>query len=259
MQQPQQKPLIIANWKIALDHEESVVLANKIANSQGQFAELVHLVICPSATSLDAVGKAFGETPQVELGGQNSFYEEQGAYTGEVSVRALKQLGAKYVIVGHSERRKYFHETNEDVARKTKCILKEGLIPVVCIGETYEERQRQQAEVIVSEELQAALEHVSLEANQHIIISYEPIWAIGTGQAIEPEQARLMGMVIHQKIVDMFPQRTLKNLRVLYGGSVDASNVRQFVDDRVLSGVLVGGASQRFQDLQSLVFAFKKR
>lgn len=257
--QQSQKPLIIANWKLALDHEESVILAGKIANSQSEFTDSVQLVICPSATSLDAVSSSFGDSSQVEFGAQNAFYEERGPFTGEVSVKALKQLGAKYVIVGHSERRKYFRETNEDVAKKTMCALKHNLIPIVCVGETYEERQRQQAEIVVSEELQAALAHVTLQPNQHIIVAYEPIWAIGTGQAINAEQARLMGLVIHQKMIDLFPQQALKNTRVVYGGSIDGTNVRDFVDDRVLSGVLVGGASQRFADLQSLVFAFKKQ
>lgn len=253
------KPIIIANWKLGLDHAQSVILASQIANSQDEFKKYVDLILCPSAISFDAVKKAMGNNSSVELGAQNIYFKPQGSFTGETSILSVKQLGGKYIIIGHSERRRYFAETNEDVSKKTALTLAEGLTPIVCVGETYEERQQQQAEVVVTEQLAQAFEHVTLKNNQQIIIAYEPIWAIGTGQAIEPKQAHLMGLVIHQQMIDAFPKEILQNIRVIYGGSVEGDNIRDFVDGSVLSGVLVGGASQRFDTLRALVQAYAKQ
>lgn len=253
------KPLVIANWKLGLDHTQAIILASQVANSQDEFEKFVDLILCPSVISLDAVRQALGSKSFVGLGVQNIYSKPQGSFTGETSILSVKQLGGKFVIIGHSERRKYFAETNEDVAKKTALTLTEGLTPIVCVGETYEERQQQQAEVVVTEQLVQAFEHVTLKASQQIIVAYEPIWAIGTGQAIEPKQAHLMGLVIHQQMLDVFPKEVLQNIRVIYGGSVDGSNVLDFVDGSVLSGVLVGGASQQFESLRALVQAYAKQ
>jgi triosephosphate isomerase len=252
------KPYVIANWKLGLDHKQAVVLAGQIGNSAKELSAIAHIVLCPSAISLLAVQAALGDSNQVECGVQNIYSKPQGAFTGETSIAAAEQLGAKYIIIGHSERRKHFHETNEDVQKKVEITLHHKLIPIICVGETYEDRQQQQAEVVVSEELEQALKGISITPSEKLIIAYEPIWAIGTGQAINPEQAKMMGMVIHQKMIDMFPSGELKSYSVIYGGSVDSTNIKSFVDGRVLSGVLVGGASQRFPEFKALVQALGK-
>jgi len=254
-----QKPIVIANWKLGLDYEESTVLLNKISNDQEELESVAHIILCPSATSLADAKKILGEDTKVEIGAQNMYFEERGAYTGENSILAIKQLGANYVIIGHSERRKYFNEKNEDVAKKTELALRHGIVPIICIGETYEERQSQRAELVVTEQLEAAIKAISFKDTHQIIIAYEPIWAIGTGQAINPEQAKLMAMVIHQKLIDMLPESVVATMRVIYGGSVDAENIAPFVDGRIISGVLVGGASQQFPAFRALVQALKQR
>lgn len=248
------KPYVIANWKLGLDYKGSVALTNEIKNSVNELIPHAQIILCPSATSLEYAVGQFADN-EIEIGAQNVYSEEKGSFTGENSIMAVDQLGCRSVIIGHSERRKHFKETDKDVAKKTKLVIEHGLTPIICIGETYDERQSQQAELVVRRELKEALSLTKPTDNRKIIVAYEPIWAIGTGQAINPEQAKMMGMVIHQMLIDMFPEEMLHNFVVVYGGSIDASNIASFIDGRVIKGVLVGGASQNFDDFRSLVLA----
>lgn len=253
-----EQPYIIANWKLGLDYKQSQALINEVKENHVVLSTATQLVLCPSFTSIEYAVTQCSDTA-IEIGAQNIYREPKGSFTGEVSVTAIQQLGCRYVILGHSDRRKHFHESDDDVAHKTKLVIEQELIPIICVGETYEERQSQQAELVVRREVKEALSLVKPIDNRPIIIAYEPIWAIGTGQAINPDQAKLMGMVIHQMLIDMYPEEMLHNFSVIYGGSIDASNVVSFVDGRVIKGVLVGGASQNFQDLRSLVLALGKQ
>ncbi len=226
------KKIIVANWKCnPVTRSEAEELFDSV--SKGVKDMEVETVICPPFVFL-GLGSGI-------LGAQDSFYEEKGAYTGEVSVTMLKELGCQYVIVGHSERRKYFNETDELVNKKIKAILGAGLTPIVCIGETEEERENNKTEEILEKEIKDGLEGVNLSK---IIIAYEPIWAIGTGNACDVEEAQRMREVI-QKM-------TSKEIRILYGGSANASNAKGYLDAG-FDGLLVGGASLKASEFIKIV------
>jgi len=226
------KKIIVANWKCnPVTRSEAEELFDSV--SKGTKDMEVETVICPPFVFL-GLGSGI-------LGAQDSFYEEKGAYTGEVSVTMLKELGCQYVIVGHSERRKYFNETDELVNKKIKAILGAGLIPIVCIGETEEERENNKTEEILEKEVKDGLEGVDLSK---IVIAYEPIWAIGTGNACDVEEA--------QRMKETIQKMTSKDMRILYGGSANASNAKGYLDVG-FDGLLVGGASLKAAEFIKIV------
>lgn len=237
--------MIVANWKMYLSPSDSVKLFEVMAK-KGK------AVICPSFVVLERLG-ALAKKSGVRLGAQDCFWENRGAYTGEVSPLDLKDLGCEYVIVGHSERRNYLSETDEMVRKKVKSALTAGLIPILCVGENEAERNAGAAGARVVEQLEKALAGLDkLGAGQEIIIAYEPIWAIGTGQACGPEAAAKMHEVIKNKIAKLLG---VKNVRVLYGGSVDDKNVASYLERAEIDGVLVGGASAKKDIFASLLAA----
>jgi len=254
-----ERPIIVANWKLGLDYNQSIALAREIANDAPELTKHAHLILSPSAIAIHGVVAEFGDPVPVSFAAQNICTEVTGAFTGETSIAAVQQLGCRYVIVGHSERRQKYGETDEQVAKKIRLVFEFGLIPVLCVGETYEERQSGQAEIIVEKQLQKGLSKIQMTENQQLMVAYEPIWAIGTGQAIHPDQARMMAMVVHQQMVNMFPEPVAKNAILLYGGSVDSHTISTFVDRRVIRGVIVGGASQNFDDFRALVLALANK
>jgi len=219
------KTLVVANWKM---NPMSVKKAEELFNSVKHGVkdiENAETVICPPFIYLPLL-------KGLTLGAQDCYWEEKGAYTGEVSVLMLKDLGCKYVIIGHSERRKIFNETNENVNKKLKVVLETKLIPIVCIGETEREREMDKTEEVLEKEIKQCLNGVDVSK---IIIAYEPIWAIGTGNPCDVEEARRMKEII-QKMVS-------KNIRILYGGSVKANNAEEYLKQAGFDGLLVGGAS----------------
>lgn len=219
------KPLIVANWKM---NPVTIKEAEELFNSVKQGVkdvENAETVICPPFIYLPLL-------KGLTLGAQDSYWEEKGAYTGEVSIAMLKEMGCKYVIIGHSERRKYFNETDEIVNRKVKTTLKAGLIPIVCIGETEEEREMDKTEGVLEEEIKQGLDKVDVSK---IVIAYEPIWAIGTGNPCDVEEALRMKEII-QKMLS-------KDIRILYGGSAKANNAEGYLKQAGFNGLLVGGAS----------------
>lgn len=243
------KPLIIANWKMKLGPAESVALAKKIAKSAKK-SNGAQVVLCPGFTELAAVGEAI-KGSGVALGAQDCFWEESGAFTGEVSPKTLKEYGVEYVIIGHSERREHLAETDKMVHRKVRMLLSLGLVPVICVGETFDERQEGQKEVVIIREVEAALSGIWLNKMDRVVIAYEPIWVIGSGQAVLPEEAEHTHQVIQQALYDLLPDAAVReHVRIIYGGSVDPNNVAQFVAEPTIGGVLVGGAS-----LDSSVFS----
>lgn len=215
------KKIIIANWKMNPDSpEEAVKIFNEIK---------VGSVVCPPFTFIPLLKNGV-------LGGQDLFWEEKGAYTGEVSALMLKNLGCKYVIVGHSERRKYFNETDESVNKKLKSAVSAGLIPIFCVGETEEERNAGRAKEVVERQIRAGVEG-------EIIIAYEPVWAIGTGNACGVDDAKEMLEFI----------KTIKNVPVVYGGSVNGNNAKSYVKDAGYDGLLVGGASLKPDEFLKII------
>lgn len=245
-----QHPIVIGNWKMKLGIPESKELASAIKKINLTKAEVV---ICPSFVSLTEVAKIVKHT-DIALGAQDCFWESQGSFTGEVSATYLKEAGCDFVILGHSERRKYLNETDEMVHRKVGMALSAGLVPVVCVGETFEQRHDGSKDYTLIQQTTKALEGVQIGPDQRVIIAYEPVWVIGTGQAIEPEEAALSQQVIRQVLFDLFTPSVVKNnFSVIYGGSVDATNTSQLISLEENDGFLVGAASQSAEEFEAII------
>jgi triosephosphate isomerase len=232
--------LFFANWKMYLSDDEAVALAGVYAETSRSAG--CEVAVAPTFTALERVAEALKGGP-VALGAQDAFWEEKGAYTGEVSVPMLAALGVRYVILGHSERRAHFGETDEIVAKKAKAVSAHGLVPVICVGETAEEKAAGRREEIVLAQLKAA-EGLSAE----LVVAYEPRWAIGTGVACAPEDAFSVLKAIRATVG--------AGTRVLYGGSVDAANLGGFIVDDGFDGVLVGGASAKREQVAGMIAVF---
>ncbi|MEK7202826.1 MAG: triose-phosphate isomerase [Patescibacteria group bacterium] len=239
--------IIIANWKMYLNLQETLATANEFAKKFKNFSGC-EVVICCVAPALAKVGEIISKT-SLKLGGQNVFWQDKGTYTGEVSPNMLVELGCDYVIIGHSERRRYLLENYEMIHKKIKAVVKtEKLTPIVCIGESWEEKKTDQRDFVLVDQLQQALSGVDVLGNQQIIVAYEPIWAIssgkGTGVVIKPAEAEYAHKIIKLTLNDMFGMDVVnKNFRIIYGGSIDSKNVKGFVNLENIDGLLVGGAS----------------
>jgi triosephosphate isomerase len=202
----------------------------------------VEKVICAPFTALPAMAELLKGTPYV-LGAQNMHFEEQGAFTGEISPLMLKELGVTYVIIGHSERRQYFNETDETVNKKVLAALHHGLKPIVCVGESLEQHEAGQTEEVVRMQTQAALAQVPADQLAHVVIAYEPIWAIGTGKSSTAEDANQTISYIRSVIADAYGKEAAETVRIQYGGSVKPDNIGSFLAQSDIDGALVGGAS----------------
>lgn len=212
----------------------------------------VEVVLCPVYTALETVRRVV-EGSSVKLGAQDMFWEESGAFTGEVSASLLKDAGCSLVIIGHSERRQYFHETNETVNRKVKAALAEDLIPIMCVGETLPEREAGKVEAVVSDHLLYGLAGLSSEEISKIIIAYEPVWAIGTGKTATPEQAQEVHQLIRKLLAKVSGPGTAEKVRIQYGGSVKPDNIKVLMAQPDIDGALVGGASLKVETFVPLV------
>ena len=201
------------------------------------------IVLCPSFESLASVQEELRKSG-IALGAQDAFWQSEGAFTGEISAVMLKDVGCKYIIVGHSERRKYLLESNEMINRKVHAVLESGLTPILCVGETIEERREHQQDLTVMTQIMEGLGGINLQPEQEMIIAYEPVWVIGTGQAIDAYEADRMSQVIRQALIDLMPLPVVENqTRIIYGGSTDADNIQSFLNCKLIQGVLVGSAS----------------
>jgi len=250
--------IIIANWKMRLGIKESVKLAEQYAQRFKDAARSADLasrkvVICPSEISLTKVREAVKDSP-VKLGAQNVFWEEIGSYTGEISIKTLEEAGCEYVIIGHSERRQYLLENYEMIHNKTKETLDHSKItPIVCVGESIEDRESEKRENIIISQVQQAFSGIQLLPNQQAIVAYEPIWAIGTGQVIRPDDVENMHEMIRAAVVDMFGVDVVKSqIRIIYGGSVDGKNVKKLASLDNIDGFLVGGASLKINEFAKI-------
>jgi len=235
--------IVIANWKMKLTLKEGRDLAKKVKEKFVDFNE-DEVVICPNFLSINDVNSIIKDSP-VGLGAQDVFWEELGAYTGEVSASLLKESGCKYVIIGHSERRKFLMENYEMIHKELKSVLAiDGMVPVVCIGENWDERKTERRDYVLFEQLQQALTGIEINDDQEIIVAYEPIWAIGSGTAIEPAEADYAHKIIRLTLNDMFGEDVIKNnFKIIYGGSINKDNVVGFNGLDNIDGLLVGGAS----------------
>lgn len=246
------KPIVIANWKMNL----SVTQSGKLAQAMRDLlADEINseVVICPSFTSLSDVAKVLSGS-LIRLGSQDVFWEERGAYTGEESPKILEEIGCKYAIIGHSERRQYLGETDEISHLKVKASLGYNLNPILCVGETYAERNQGQADNVIFRQVVRALSGIDITPNQQLVIAYEPVWVIGSGRPIEPKEAQHAINLIYQAVLDFWPSVIIKNnVRIIYGGSVDSGNAGEFVSLDHLAGFLVGGASLKEEEFLKII------
>ena len=203
---------------------------------------VIDMVIAPPFTALDAARQAMGPTSAFALAGQNLFWEEKGAYTGEISAAMLKEVGCHYVIIGHSERRQWFGDRDQDIKKKVGAALQHGLKPILCVGESLADRERGDSTAVVTDQLKKDLNGLSKEQVAMIAVAYEPVWAIGTGRAANPEQAVEIHMIVRQTITSHWGHDAGERMRVLYGGSVNPENAGHFLQSSEIDGVLVGGA-----------------
>lgn len=235
------KPVFGGNWKMNKMVKESIEAVKQLKEELGD-VERVEVAIFPPFTSLWAVKKII-EDSRIGLGAQNMYWEEKGAYTGEVSPHMLLDAGCKYVILGHSERRQYFGETDAGVNRKIKAALSLGLTPVVCVGESLKEREAGRAEEVVESQVKKCLEGLDLQQIKKLIIAYEPVWAIGTGKIATPHQAQEMHSFIRGILEELWGKKICSSVRIQYGGSVKPENIKELMKQPDIDGALVGGAS----------------
>ncbi len=234
-------PLIAGNWKMYKTIGEAVALVESLAQGLGAAADR-EVLVCPPFTALHAVASVLQGTP-IGLGGQDLFYEAQGAYTGAISPAMLRDVGCTYAIVGHSERRQIFGEGDALVNRKLHAALKHQLRPILCVGETKPQRDAGQAESIVIGQLRGGLADVDAAALDSVVIAYEPVWAIGTGDTATPGDAQGMHATIRRTLAELYGADAAQQLRIQYGGSVKPDNVDELMAQPDIDGALVGGAS----------------
>ncbi len=247
------KPFICGNWKMNTSVRDGATLAADVSRLCGRHRS-VEVAIAPPFTHLDAVGRRLEEGP-VALAAQNVHFEAKGAFTGEISAAMLKSIGCKHVIVGHSERRTYFGETDETVAQRTLALLAEGLSPIVCVGETLKEREASRTLEVVETQVRGALSGVSLEQAAAITVAYEPVWAIGTGLTATPEQAQDVHAALRSLLVDLWDRPTAEACRLQYGGSMKPGNAAELLAKPDVDGGLIGGAALDAEAFAAIVAA----
>ncbi len=235
------KNIVAGNWKMNNDLSEAVALISDIKNGMANIETNVGIIICPPFISLETASTLL-KGSQVELGAQNMHFEENGAFTGEVSAAMLKSVGCKYVILGHSERRAIFNESDGVINKKIKKALSAGLNPIFCIGETLDERESGVMKNVVEKQVKAGLQGISNDELAKIIIAYEPVWAIGTGKTATPDQAQEVHYFIRNLIADLYSEKSADELTIQYGGSVKPNNAEELLSQPDIDGALVGGA-----------------
>jgi triosephosphate isomerase len=248
-------PLIAGNWKMNLDHLQAIAFVQKLAwslNDAKHDFSTVEVAIFPPFTDLRSVQTLVSaDKLEIAYGAQDVSAHDSGAYTGEISGQFLAQLDAKYVIIGHSERRTLHGETDEDVAAKVKAAIKHGLVPVICVGETAEDLEKHGQSAVPVAQLKVALE--GLKADADVVVAYEPVWAIGSGQAATPEQAETVGAALRAVVAESLSADAAAATRILYGGSVKSGNIAGFMREPNVDGALVGGASLDIAEFAAIV------
>jgi triosephosphate isomerase len=247
------KLFIAGNWKMNTSRETAVALAREVAEKLGD-TDAVDLAVCPPSVYLAAVGEALAGS-HVALGAQNMWYEDNGAYTGEVSAAMLKDVGCRYVILGHSERRHVIGETDELINRKVLKALSVGLDVILCVGELLGEREADETLEVVRRQVQIGLEGVAKADTDRLTIAYEPVWAIGTGVTASPDQAQEVHAMIRGLLAERYEADVAAKLRIQYGGSVKPGNAADLLAREDIDGALVGGASLKVDDFAAIVAA----
>lgn len=245
------KTIIAGNWKMNLTAAEGAAFVSEFKPLVADITD-VEIVVCPVYTALDAVVKAAAGS-NVKVGAQNLHWEESGAYTGEISAAMLKEVGVEYVIIGHSERRQYFGETDETVNQRLKAALAANLIPMVCVGELLEERESEKTEAVLETQLKGGLAGISASEMEKIVVAYEPVWAIGTGKTATPEMAEETHAFIRKVLTDLFDAEVAEKVRIQYGGSMKGANSAELIAQPDIDGGLVGGAALKPDSFADLI------
>ncbi len=243
--------IIAGNWKMFKTINESIELVTLLKRSVVDINDL-EIVVCPPFTSLSDVRELIMDT-NIKLGAQDCYWEKEGAFTGEISVSMLKSAGCEYVIVGHSERRQLFGDTNETVNKKAKAVLKEGLKPIVCVGEKLSDRQAGKTFDVVKDHVTNSLSGITGEEMLKVVIAYEPVWAIGTGVNATKEQAEEVHKYIRELLKKIYGAEISGSVRIQYGGSVKPDNIRELISEEDVDGALVGGASLKADSFAQII------
>jgi triosephosphate isomerase (TIM) len=253
----QRKPIIVGNWKLHNTIAESLALVTELKNQLASVRD-VEVGVAPVYTALSAVAKRLEDT-SIQVAGQDCHHEERGAFTGAVAPSMLLDAGASMVILGHSERRQYFGETDEGVARKARAAIDAGLSVIICVGETEAERDGGETERRVGSQVEAALAQLTPDDAGRLVIAYEPVWAIGTGRTATPAQAQEMHAFIRGRLEGRLGGGAAAGLRIQYGGSVKPGNAEELLGQPDIDGALVGGASLKAEDFTAIVKAARSR
>lgn len=249
-------PLIAANWKMYLDKKSGVELAQKLVEDIAGIDDR-DILLCPAFPLLSDVARIL-EGSRIMLGAQNMHFEKEGAFTGEVSADMLLSVGCTHVILGHSERRHVFHESNHFINKKVGCALRSGLKPILCVGELLEEREAGKTEAVVEEQVTEGLRGVGKKDLERVVIAYEPVWAIGTGKTATPEDADGVQLFIRNTVDELYSSDIARSTLILYGGSVKPGNIDGLMSMKNIDGALVGGASLK-ADAFTRIVRFKTR
>jgi triosephosphate isomerase (TIM) len=245
------KPIIAGNWKMYKTVQESTDFARRLDSDLKGVADR-EILVCPTALALAAVADAL-RFSGIQVGAQDAHWEDEGAYTGNVSPAMILEAGAKYAILGHSERRQYDNDTDERINRKLKNVLKNGLRAVLCVGETWPEREAGRTEAVVGGQLAGCLRGIGLADLASMVVAYEPVWAIGTGKTATPEQANEVHAFIRGFVGNRYNREAADQIRIQYGGSVKPDNIKELMAQPDIDGALVGGASLKAESFAAIV------
>jgi len=249
------KPFIVGNWKMNTDLQSACALARGVAEASEHIAaEAVSVAVCPPFVYLQPVAKALSAS-NVAVGSQNVYFEDNGAFTGEISCDMLKDIGCSYAIVGHSERRHIMGETDELINKKVVATINGGLLPILCVGELLEQREAGQTEAVVSSQIRKGLAGLNGEKVSAVTIAYEPVWAIGTGKTATSQQAQDVHHLIRSLLTELYDEKISEQIRIQYGGSVKPANAAELLAQEDIDGVLVGGASLKKDDFVAIIEA----
>lgn len=246
--------IVIANWKVnPLKLKDAIKLAADIKQKSADFSEK-EVVICSPFVYFSELKKVLDDSG-IKLGAQNIFFELQGAYTGEISAAMLQDFDCLYSIIGHSERRKYFHESNDEINRKILLAIKNKIVPILCIGEDQIEKENEQTMQVLEEHLANALTGVSgkMISSSGIVIAYEPVWAIGTGNNADPEEVLSANIFIKKLLIKIYGRSILKSVKIVYGGSVTSKTAKMYMEESGMSGLLIGGASLKSKEFIKII------
>ena len=249
--------LIAGNWKMNCGPVDAAELLEGLKNAKAEVAEEVDVLVCPPFVSLGMSVNYLQDT-DIHVGAQNIHFEDNGAFTGEISASMLTECGCSFVIIGHSERREYFGETDSSVNKKIKKALEFDLVPVLCVGESLDQRKQDIHFDLVKNQVKAALEGISGDEALDVVIAYEPIWAIGTGETASKEQAQEMHAHIRSVVDDLYDQETADGIRILYGGSMKPANAEELLSQPDVDGGLIGGASLDAESFAGIISTAEK-